>query len=323
MGGTIASVRTGANLGAEAILTAADIAASVDGLGDVADVHAEQFLQAPSPSITFDDLLRLRDEMRDRVAAGARGIVVTQGTDTLEETAFVLDLLWDGEAPVVFSGAMRNPSLPGADGPANLLAAVQVAASDASRGLGVLVVMNDEIHAARFVRKMHTSNPSTFRSDPTGPIGWVSEGRVSIVTHPVGRSSMPVRGDAHIPPVALIRLSLSDDGRLLSALDELGYEGAVIEAMGGGHVPTAAVPFIEKLIQRMPIVLASRTGSGEVLRETYRFPGSEIALLELGLIRAGALDGLKARLLLSLCLARGDSRDRIAQTFARFGTPAG
>jgi L-asparaginase len=323
LGGTIASVHEVGQLGAAPVLSASDIAASVPGIDEVADLHCEQFLQVPSPSITFTDLLRLRDEIARRVAAGARGIVFTQGTDTLEETAFVLDLLWDGDAPVVASGAMRNPSLPGSDGPANLLAAVEVAASEAARGIGVVVVLNDEIHAARFVRKSHTSSPSTFRSDPVGPVGWISEGRVVIATRPVGRFNLSVSSDAKIPPVAIVRLGLGEDGRILGALPDLGYRGVVLEAFGGGHVAPATLGFLGKLVDRMPVVLASRTGSGEVLSKTYRFQGSEIELLELGLIRAGALDGLKSRLLLSLCLGADYSGARTAEAFAKAGMTSG
>src|SRR6185437_9696095 len=149
---------------------------------------------------------------------GSAGIVITQGTDTIEETAFALDLLWAGHAPIVITGAMRNPSLPGADGPANLLAAVQVAASPTARGLGALVVFNDEIHAARFVSKTHTARLSAFRSRTVGPIGWLSEGRPVIAAAPLGRFHLNVPSDAVVPPVALIRLSLGDDGRILQAL---------------------------------------------------------------------------------------------------------
>jgi L-asparaginase len=291
----------------------------VNGLGEIADLRCEQFLRRPSPSISFSDLLHLRDEISRRVAEGARGIVITQGTDTIEESAFVLDLLWEGDAPIVLSGAMRNASLPGADGPANLLGAVQAAASEGARGLGVVVVINDEIHAARFVHKSHTSSPSAFRSDPAGPLGWIVENRLFVATRPVGRFHISLSSDSTVPPVALVRLALGDDGRLLSVLPQLGYKGAVIEAFGGGHVATATVEFLRELVAQMPVVLASRTGTGEVLSNTYRFPGSEIELLEMGLLRAGALDGIKARILLSLCLARGDSRDGIAQAFASAG----
>src|SRR6185437_4013034 len=137
---------------------------------------------------------------------GSAGIVITQGTDTIEETAFALDLLWAGHAPIVITGAMRNPSLPGADGPANLLAAVQVAASPTARGLGALVVFNDEIHAARFVSKTHTSKPSAFQSRHTGPIGWLSEGHPVVVSRPVGRFCLDVPSNSEVPPVALVRV---------------------------------------------------------------------------------------------------------------------
>lgn len=319
-GGTIASTPDG-GAGVAPTLTAADLAASVPGLDAVAELRVAQFGQQPSSALLLTDLLRLRDEMAGRVADGAQGLVVSQGTDSLEETAFVLDLLWRYEAPVVVTGAMRNPSLPGGDGPGNLLAAVQVAAGAAARGAGVLVVLGDEIHAARFVRKMHTSSPAAFRSPSTGPLGWVSEGRAVLATRPTGRAGLDFAADLPAaldpPPVALVRVGLGEDGRLLPALAALGYRGAVIEGFGGGHVTPAMVPPLERLAGQMPVVLASRTGAGEVLTHTYRFPGSEIELLDLGLVRAGALDGLKARLLLTLCLAARLPPDRIAAAFAQ------
>lgn len=319
LGGTIASVVEKGKPGATPSLSAAEIAAGVDGLREAADLRCDQFLRKPSPSITFSDLLHLHGEMSRRIAEGARGIVITQGTDTIEETAFALDLLWDGDAPIVVSGAMRNASLPGADGPANLLGAVRVAASDAARGLGVMVVLNDEIHAARFVHKSHASSPSAFRSDPVGPLGWIVENRPFVAARPVGRFHVSLPRDSKVPPVALVRLALGEDGRLLSVLPQLGYAGAVIEGFGGGHVAAVTVGFLPDLVAKMPVVLASRTGAGEVLSSTYRFAGSEIELLEMGLMRAGALDGLKARILLSLCLAEGRSKAGIAEAFASAG----
>lgn len=322
-GGTIASVRTGRRLGAAPTLTAEQIVRSVAGIDDLADLRTEQFMQRASTSITFADLVKLRDEIDRRVEAGSAGVVVTQGTDTIEETAFVLDLLWSGEAPIVVSGAMRNPSLPGGDGPANLLAAVQLVASGEARGLGVVVVMNDEIHAARFVSKTHTSSLSTFQSPMTGPLGWLSEGRPVIASRPVSRFHISLPANATVPPVALIRLALDDDGRILPQLTGLGFRGAVIEGFGGGHVTPAMMPALERLAAQMPIVLASRTGAGEVLSQTYRYAGSEIELLELGLVRAGALSGLKARLLLSLCLAVDPSAQNVADAFQAVALTSG
>jgi L-asparaginase len=315
-GGTIASVCSGASPGATPTLTAAEIAASVRGIDEVADLRPRQVMQRASTSITFADLLWLRDEIALRIADGSAGVVITQGTDTIEETAFVLDLLWAGDAPVVISGAMRNPSLPGADGPANLLAAVQVAASPSARGLGALVVLNDQIHAARFVAKRHSSSPSAFRSPLTGPLGWVSEGRAVIATRPIGRLHVELSASAVMAPVALVRVALGDDGRILSELADLGFRGAGIEGFGGGHVTPPMMPRLERLVTQMPVVLTSRTGSGAVLSHTYRYPGSEIELLELGLISAGALDGLKARLLLAVCLAAGYSPAQVRGAFA-------
>ncbi len=322
LGGTIASVRS-TGQGASPSLSATEIAASVPGLGKVAQIEARQFLQTASSEISVDDLLRLLREMRAAVRHGIEGLVLTQGTDTIEETSFVLDLLWEADVPIVITGAMRNPSLPGSEGPANLLSAVQLAASDEARGAGVLVCLNDEINAARYVHKTHTSSPSTFRSPGLGPIGWVSEGRPVLALRPTRRTHLAVPQGATIPPVALLRPGLADDGQLLRAVPDLGFSGAVIEAMGGGHLPSALLPLVDQMCRRMPVVLASRTGAGEVLTSTYGFAGGEIDLLARGLIRAGALDGLKARLLLMLALAAGHDRSAIAAAFELAGTTTG
>jgi L-asparaginase len=318
-GGTIASPATTEG-GAVPQLAAPHLVAAVPQLAEVADVAPASFRQVPSPELTVLDLLELAAEARRLVESGAAGTVVTQGTDSVEETAFVLDLLWEREEPIVVTGAMRNPSLPGADGPANLLAAVRVAASPSARGLGCLVVLNDEIHAARFVQKTHTSNPATFRSRLTGPIGWLCEDRVRLAVRPIGRHHLRPRG-RDVPAVALLKVGLGDDGRLIGVVPELGFAGLVVEAMGGGHLPGALVGPLERVARAMPVVLASRTGGGELLRETYGFPGSERDLLGRGLIAAGALDGLKSRLLLTLLLMAGAGADELREAFATVGGP--
>jgi L-asparaginase len=314
LGGTISSVESGGK-GVEPTLTGEALVSDVSQIAEVAEVSAVSFRQAASGELTVDDLAELASEITDHVDEGASGAVVTQGTDAIEETAFVLDLLVDREAPVVVTGAMRNPTLPGADGPANLLASIQVAASDVTQDLGAVVVLNDEIHAARFVRKAHTSNPATFRSDPVGPIGWISEGKPRVVLRPVGRNKITLPKGKQDLKAALVTIALDDDGRLLPAIEQQGYAGLVIEAMGGGHVPSVMVDALEDLAGKMPVVLASRTGGGEVLRSTYSFPGSEIDLLERSLINAGLLDGLKARLFLTLLLRSGATREEIRDSF--------
>src|SRR5919109_520638 len=224
LGGTISSVDAGGK-GVEPTLTGEALVSDVPEIAQVAEVSATSFRQAASGELTVDDLIELASEITNRIDEGASGVVVTQGTDTIEETSFVLDLLVDRDAPVVVTGAMRNPTLPGADGPANLLASIQVAASDVARGLGAVVVLNDEIHAARFVRKTHTSNPATFRSDPVGPVGWISEGVPRVVLRPAGRYNITLPEDAQDRHVALLTIALGDDGRLLPAIEQKGYAG--------------------------------------------------------------------------------------------------
>lgn len=314
MGGTISSVDSGGK-GVEPTLTGEALISDVPEIAGVADVSAVSFRQAASGEIGLGDLVELAAEIEGRIDGGAAGAVVTQGTDTIEETSFVLDLLVDREAPVVVTGAMRNPTLPGADGPANLLAAIQVAAGDAARGLGTVVVLNDEIHAARFVRKTHTSNPATFSSYPAGALGWISENVPRVVLRPTGRHKVTIPEGAQDAPVALYHVALGDDGRLLPEIEAKGYAGLVVEAMGGGHVPSVMAETLEDLASKMPVVLASRTGGGEVLRSTYGFIGSEIDLLGRGLIYAGPLDGRKARLLLTLLLRSGATMEVVKETF--------
>jgi L-asparaginase len=167
------------------------------------------------------------------------------------------------------------------------------------------------------VQKTHTSNPATFRSPLTGPIGWIAEGNVRVATRPVRHHHITVPEETQSRHVALYTVSLGDDGRLLSTIGQSGYEGLVIEAFGAGHVPSVMAEPLGNLAGEMPVVLASRTGGGEVLRNTYGFTGSETDLLERGLINAGMLDGPKARLFLSLLLRSGAGKQEVAGAFDR------
>jgi L-asparaginase len=267
----------------------------------------------------YADLEALAAEIA-AAAGGVDGVVITQGTDTIEETAFVLDRLVPSSMPVVVTGAMRNPTLAGADGPANLLAAVQVAASAQTRGLGCLVVMNDEIHAARFVRKLHTSSTAAFSSGPAGQLGWLAEGAVRLVCRLDAMPGLHVAAQPRDVKVALLTMALGDDGALVDAVAGAGIDGLVVAGMGGGHVPPSVADALERAARRLPVVLASRAGAGEVLARTYGFPGGEIDLQRRGLIRAGWLDGIKAKALLTLMLRHGSaSRDEIVHIFEAWG----
>jgi L-asparaginase len=321
LGGTIASTHTAGGVAPQ--LTGADLLASVPGLDQAGvTLQVRDFRQVPSSSLTVDDLLDLAGAIRKEAAGGADGVVVSQGTDTIEETAFLADLLYDGDAPVVFTGAMRNPTLAGADGPANLLAAVTVAASPQARGLGCVVVFGDEIHAARFVQKAHTTSVTAFISPPAGPLGVVAEGRAIVLTRPFRRPALPgpppvLRGPRSVQTVktGLVTMVLGDDGTLLEAAAGR-FGGLVVAGYGAGHVPEAVVGRLGELAQRIPVVLASRTGAGMVLARTYAYPGSESDLRGRGLIGAGFLDPLKARLLLHVLLAGGAGREEITAGFA-------
>lgn len=315
LGGTIASTEIDSpNAGVTPRLDSHELLASVPSLGEVARVSAVSFRRVPSGDLTWADVVALAREVDLVLADGAAGAVVTQGTDTIEETSFALDLLVRSDRPVVVTGAMRHPGALSADGPANILAAVRVAASRDATGLGTLVVLNDEIHAARFVRKTHSTSLATFQSPSAGPLGWTSEGRVRIVTR-VSRLAEVAPVTLDVAPVALLTCSLGDDLRVLRELESLGYAGLVLQGFGGGHVPAGVVATIEELATRMPVVLASRTGSGELLRETYGFAGSESDVLARGALSAGALDGRKARVVVSVALAGGGDlvavRDRV------------
>lgn len=303
LGGTIAMTSQSGDA-VTPTLTADDLVAAVPGLdGTGIDVQVLNFRQLPGASLSFTDLLALAQEIR---RLDVDGVVVTQGTDTIEETAYFLDLFHSGPKPLVVTGAMRNASMAGADGPANILAGVRVAASPHAQGLGCVVVFAEEIHAARWVRKTHSASPTAFTSYP-GPIGYVAEDRVTLWTHPsphtLDLAAQPSRAleNADRIRTAVATLGLGDDGVVLDAIGA-HVDGLVVAAFGVGHAPVACVDALTKLAARIPVVLASRTGSGPVMTRTYGFPGSESDLISRGLIPASDLNPLKARIRLHTLL---------------------
>ncbi|GAB3790603.1 asparaginase [Nocardioides ungokensis] len=307
--------------GVVARLTGRDLTAAVPGLADLGeDLEIHDVEAVPSASLTFAQVLDVAAAASRAIEAGARGVVLSQGTDTLEETAFLVDLVWAHAEPFVVTGAMRNPTLAGPDGPANLLAAARVAASPDARDLGALVVLNDEIHAARWVGKQHSTSTATFGSPDAGPLGHVIEGRVRLLTRPLRKQplSAPDHDRLAARRVALHVVSLEDDGDRLDGLADT-HDGLVVAGFGVGHVPAALAPRLGALAERIPVVLTSRTGGGSVLTHTYGAPGSEVDLLRRGLVNGGLLDPYKARILLRLLLAAGSDGAAIAREFAERG----
>jgi L-asparaginase len=227
------------------------------------------------------------------------GVVLTHGTDSLEETAYLLDLTVPGEKPMVLTGAMRVASQAGYEGMGNLLGAIRVAASQQARGLGALVVLNDEIHAARAVTKMHTQSLDTFQSPFWGPLGRVEADLIHIARRPERQTIICPRLEPH---VYLLKLAIGMDAELLRHAVALGARGVVIETFGGGRVPPWWLEAIEEALARgVAVAITTRCPSGRIY-DPYRYTGAYHDLVRAGCLFAHELNGQKARLRLMAAL---------------------
>ncbi len=305
-GGTIAMKEERAGMGAVPALTAQDLRALLPP--DTGPLETEEFSNLPSAHMTLDLVFKLAERAREIVTQeGVVGLVITHGTDVLEETAYLLDLVVDTEKPIVLTGAMRNASQVGYEGMANLRAAVRVAAAPEARGLGTLVVLNDQVHAARYVTKTHTQALETFQSPGWGPLGRVDGDRV-LIGQRVKRRHLPCQGLA--ADVPLLKLALGMDERFLRQAVERRAEGVVIEALGGGRVPPWWMPAIKEAVNRgVVVVIASRCPAGRVYDE-YGYEGAYRDLKGAGVIFSEGLNGQKARI--KLLVALGMTRDKQA-----------
>ena len=321
-GGTIAHKIDPATGAALPTLSGEELVAEVPALAGVAQVRVAEFALLQSwnmtPSLAADLARRVRDALADPEVSG---VVVTHGTDTMEETSFALDLVLDTPRPIVFTGAMRNPSQPGPDGPRNVVSAARVATDPAARDLGVLVVLNDEIHAARYVTKGHTTALHTFVSRGVGPLGLVDDEGVWVRWRPARLPRLPLVDPA--PHVYLIKMAAGTDDLFLRSALDAAARGVVIEGSGAGHTPATWEPAIGALVQAgVPVVLVSRTGSGRVAA-IYGGAGGGRSLRALGVVPGGDLTGPKARVALAFALGAGMDMAAIRDYFSHAGNGVG
>jgi L-asparaginase len=306
-GGTISMALDPEAGGNVPTLDGAAILARTPGLDEIADVVAIDWGRLPGAHFTIATLIELWEAIRQAASDPAvDGVVVVQGTDTIEESAFCWDLLHDGPSPIVVTGAMRSSTEAGYDGPANLCVAVLAAASPGLRGQGVTVAMAGTVHAADDVSKRHATSLTAFHSPNLGPLGVVVGDQVIVGRRRAGRRHVAIPRAAE--PIHLITSAAGVDGSLLDAAVRLGSRGIVVAAAGSGNTSAELLAAGERAMAAgIPLALVSRTGAGRA-GTGYAFPGGGATWVRAGAMLAGSLNGPKARL--ALALGIGNDLDR-------------
>ncbi len=296
-------------------LDAHALLARVDGLDRVADIRPIDLGRTPASHFRLTTLLGIADVVRAALEDPETvGAVIVQGTDTIEETSFLFDLVIDSPKPVVVTGAMRSASQPGYDGPANLLDAVRCAAEPALAGTGTVVVMAGSIHPADDVVKTHSTSLTTFQSPNLGPVGVIDGDRVVVSRRRSARRSIAVERAAE--RVHLITATVGMDGALLEAALRVGADGFVIAATGSGNTSAELLwAGTLAIAEGLPVVLASRCLAGRA-GTAYAFDGGGATWVRAGALLAGSLSGPKARVALALGLGAGLGRDGLAELLA-------
>lgn len=276
----------------------------------------EDIFQLPSPHVTPHDMLLLQQRLLKAAEEGIfDGAVITHGTDTLEETAYFLDLTLDTPFPIVLTGAMRPVDELGSDGVSNLQNAIWTSLSMDARDKGVLVVMNEEIHTARYVTKTHTTNVATFRTPTFGPIGIVSKHEVRFFQKLVYNETFSIStADKN---VCLLKAYAGMDSTLFDALNDTELDGLVIEALGAGNMPPASLNGLKKILDKdIPVVITSRAFNG-IAQDIYAYTGGGKHLKELGIIFAPGLSGPKARIKLLVLLEQNLEIAKMTDSFQK------
>ena len=282
------------------------------------EIHAESVLALPSAQITLAQGLELARRAGAAADAG-EGVVITTGTDTMEELAVLCSFVHGSPAPIVLTGANRPDSGPGADGPANLVDAVTVASAPASEELGAVVVFGGEIHAGMTVRKVDSTGPAAFGSPAAGPLGRIVEGRMWLHARPVRPAPLQIADLER--RVELVTSVLGEDG---TALRRAGRDadGVVLVALGAGHLPPDTLAALHELLERIPVVITCRPDRSSMLFATYGFTGSERDLRASGAVCAPFLSAVAARIALLACLGAGLHREQIAAALAPWDAQA-
>ncbi|HGZ8670040.1 TPA: asparaginase [Staphylococcus aureus] len=285
-----------------------------DVINQYAQIDELNPFNVPSPHMTIQHVKQLKDIILEAVTNKYYdGFVITHGTDTLEETAFLLDLILGIEQPVVITGAMRSSNEIGSDGLYNYISAIRVASDEKARHKGVMVVFNDEIHTARNVTKTHTSNTNTFQSPNHGPLGVLTKDRVQFHHMPYRQQALKnVNEKLNVP---LVKAYMGMPGDIFSFYSREGIDGMVIEALGQGNIPPSALEGIQQLVSlNIPIVLVSRSFNG-IVSPTYAYDGGGYQLAQQGFIFSNGLNGPKARLKLLVALSNNLDKAEIKAHF--------
>lgn len=291
-------------------LSGEEIMSMVTNIDKFAEIESINFSQLPGPHIDPLMMMKIRDEVLKIISRpDITGVIITHGTDTLEETAYLLDLTIHSEKPIIVIGAMRNSSELGYDGPSNLAAAVCTAISPEAKNKGVLVVMNNTVNAASEVTKTNTLSLDTFQSMEFGPLGIVDNDKLILRRDIIHRQHIPAT--SIVTDVSLIKCVAGMDSKMFRFCADSGSKGIVIEGMGRGNVPPAMLEGIQyALDKKVAVVLVSRCPTGRVL-DTYGYEGGGRQLRQMGVLFGGSLPGQKARIKLMLALSITDDLNEL------------
>ncbi|WP_100011599.1 asparaginase [Lentibacillus sediminis] len=301
-GGTIASKRNPETGLLTAGVMSGEELSKMCELPSYIDVEVISVFQIPSNHMTFDHLITLKEKIEEVFESNdVDGVVVTHGTDTLEETSYFLDLVISDDRPVVVTGSQRGPEVSGTDAFVNLRQSILLAASPECRGLGTVVLFNERLFSGRYIKKQHASNVDGFTSFGFGYLGIMDQDTIFIYQKPVKRETYLLKSS--LPIVELVKTSLGSDGKFIDCAREYGAKGIIVEAPGRGHAPPAILDSVKKAVESGVYVLLTTSAEEGEVKTVYDFPGSAWSLQNLDVLLAGDYDSKKARIKLAVMLA--------------------